>query len=236
MLERFYSLTTKYPLDIVTYLASLFPLVAGLWRFVYLKNEHKFIVLFFLSDFITETYSLIIMLNGHSNWPVQDIHISINLFFVALVYQQALVRRTQKQLVSIVGLLFLGLSIYFYRGDIMSPWSQTVFRIYAIGATMAYYNAILSDLNLKKIQHHTMFWFTAGLLFYAGGTLFSMLFNQYLYAEDTPDSVFDRYWNLMQILYITFCLLATLGFWVSKHDSDNYFEDTYLDDNFSRNG
>ncbi len=231
MIERFYSLTAKYPLDTITYASSLLPIGVGISHFSYLAKEHKLIIWFFLSDFLVETIALILVLRGHSSWPMQDIIASTNIVFVALVYQQALIRRVQKRMAIALGLVFLIFSIYFYRGDIMSPWSQTAFRVYAMGLTLAYYNAILSDLNLRKIQHHSMFWFSVGLLFYASGTFFITLFNQYLYDQDTPDAIFDRYLNLMQFLYILFCLLASVGLWVSRYDGNNYFDRDYFKGN-----
>lgn len=235
MLERFNSLATKYPLDVITHLFILLPLLIGLVRYRYLKPEMKWVLGFFTADFIAETTSLFLMLRGGTTLVTQDIRSCLNIIFLAGIYYAALIRPGQKKIVAAVGVGFLVFSLVFYSGNSVSPWAQTAFRVYAMGTALAYYNAILSDLNLKKLQHHSMFWFSAGLLFYAGGTLFTMLFNESLYAKTTPDNVFDRYWNLMEILYIVFCIVTALGLWVSKYDRDNYFDRDYLTENFFRN-
>ena len=232
MLERFDSLATKYPLDIVTHLVILLPLLIGLFRYRYLKPEMKWVMGYFATDFIAETVSLLLMLRGGTTLHIQDIRSCLNMVMLAGIYHAALIRPGQKKVIVAIGAAGLVLGLVFYTGDSVSPWVQTVFRIYAMGAALTYYNAILSDLNLKKLQHHSLFWFSAGLLFYAGGTLFTMLFNQYLYDEKTSDAVFDKYWNLMQILYILFCLVSALGLWVSKNDRNNQFEHNYFQDEF----
>ncbi len=232
MLERFSSLATKYPLDVITYFFIVLPILIGLIRFRYLKREMNWVLVFFLADFGSETVSLFLMLTGHTTLYVQDIRSCLNSAMLIGVYQAALIRPGQKKAAVGVGILVLVFSVCFYSGDNVSPWAQTAFRIYAIGAALAYYNAILSDLNLKKLQHHSMFWFSAGLLFYAGGTLFIMLFNEYLYDTTTSAAIFDRYWNLMQVLYIVFCIGTAVGLWVSKEDQTNYFEQDYFRDDF----
>lgn len=224
MLERYHSLLTKYPLDVITHLFILLPLLVGLVRFALLKRDMTLVLLFFFIDFGTETILLFRVLNGGTTTFMPDIRASLNIMLIAGIYTNALVRPKQKQAIGLAGVGCLLLSLIVYSGEAVSPWSQTVCRVYAVSAALVYYTAILSDLNLRKIYHHSLFWFTAGLLFYAGGTFFITLFNQYIYAEDTPDAIFDRYTHLMQILYMLFCLLTTVGFWVSKADRENYFE------------
>ncbi|MBC8151570.1 MAG: hypothetical protein H7Z72_01530 [Bacteroidetes bacterium] len=231
MLERLESLATKYPIDIVAHLVILIPVLVGVARFSYLKRDMKLVMLFLIGDFSTETMSLLSMLRGGTTVHMLDIRASLNIALVTSIYGAALIRPRQQKIMVGVGILFFLFSVIAYSGRVVAPWSQTAFRVFAIGATLAYYNAILADLNLKKIHHHSMFWFTMGLLFYVGGTLFSMLFNQYLHDEATPAAISDQFTVLSQSLYIAFCLLATLGFWVSKYDLKNYFERNYFTDN-----
>lgn len=234
MLERLNSLATKYPIDIVAHLVILIPVLVGAVRFPYLKRDMKLVMLFLIGDFGTETMSLLSMLRGGTTVHMLDIRASLNIALVTAVYGAALIRPRQKKIIVGVGVLFFLVSVIAYSGRVVAPWSQTAFRVFAIGATLAYYNAILADLNLKKIHHHSMFWFTVGLLFYAGGTLFSMLFNQYLHDEDTPGAIYDQFTVLVQSLYIAFCLLVTVGFWMSKYDQKNYFPRNYFNDNIFR--
>lgn len=235
MLERFIYITKTYPLDVITHFFILIPLLVGMVRFPYLTRAMKLVLLFFFIDFCIETIQLFDVLKKRSTLYVPDVRASLNTGLVTGIYYAALVRLSQKKIIVGVGVIFVLFSIAVYSGDTVTPWAQTAFRVFAMGAALAYYNAILSDLNLKKIQHHSMFWFTAGLLFYAGGTFFTMLFREYLYDQTTPDAVFDRYYNLTQILYIVFCLFGTVGFWVSKQDKNNQFERDYFKGNFLEN-
>jgi hypothetical protein len=83
-------------------------------------------------------------------------------------------------------------------------------------------------MRIKNILLHTMFWFGAGLLVYASGTFFSMLFSEYWYGDITqvPAEIFDRYWNICQILFIIFCCITSVGLWVSKRDRENFVDST----------
>ena len=68
-----------------------------------------------------------------------------------------------------------------------------------------------------------MFWFTSGLLIYVTGTFFIMLLSEYWYQDGNkvPIDVFDRYWNLSQLLAILFTIFSAIGIWFSKCDSEN---------------
>ena len=64
-----------------------------------------------------------------------------------------------------------------------------------------------------------MFWLGSGLLLYGAGTFLFALFSRVLFLTIVPNDVFDAFWNTQQMLFIVFCLFATIGFWVSRYEN-----------------
>jgi|GEM_PF-1454005 len=228
MWERFLDLSTRYPLDLLAHLSSLLPILLGLIRFRQLNRAGIWIWLLFIFFFSKDSYSLWLVLFARSTTFVQNVEAFFQVIFISLIFYWSFESKRSRQI--IVGVLVFSLAgiSYTYSSSNVSTMSMAIVRIVSIGFSLAYFNKVLVDMRIKNILLHTMFWFGAGLLVYASGTFFSMLFSEYWYGDITqvPAEIFDRYWNICQILFIIFCCITSVGLWVSKRDRENFVDST----------
>ncbi|AQG81809.1 hypothetical protein [Spirosoma montaniterrae] len=213
----------KYPIDFLSHLSSSLPIIIGLISYKYLLKSHKLIILFFLFYFLKDSFALWLSLLKQNNLFIQNIEVIIETWILALILYYAF----QSITIRIIGILVaLGCGIIMigtYQQNEVSSVGLTLFRIYSIFFCLSYFNKILKETRVKNILHHTLFWFTAGLLMYSAGTFFMALFSDYWYgdAKQVPDEVFDKYWNATQLLFTLFAVSSAYGLWVSKHDRTN---------------
>jgi hypothetical protein len=228
MWERFLDLSTRYPLDLLAHLSSLLPILLGLIRFMQLNRTGIWVWLLFIFFFSKDTYSLWLVLFARSTTFVQNVEAFFQITAISLIFFWSFESTRSRRI--IVGVLTVSLAgiAYTYSSSNVSTMSMAIVRIVSIGLSLAYFNKILVDMRIKNILLHTMFWFSAGLLVYASGTFFSMLFSEYWYGDSTqvPAEIFDRYWNICQILFIIFCCITSVGIWVSKYDRENFVNNT----------
>lgn len=219
-MERLLIFFAKYPLDFIAHLSSSLPIITGLFRYKYLTNASRLIVVFFTLFFFKETYSLVLALAKTNNLFLQNLDSIFETVFCGLIFYYAINKPLERKIIGILGLLFTLLLIYFYKSDAVSDIDLSIFRIYAIILTLLYFNRLLIDMHAVSIMHHTLFWFSSSLLLYSAGTFFIVLFSEYWYQgmDKVPADVFDQYWNASQILFILFALLSAVGLWMSKYD------------------
>jgi hypothetical protein len=226
MWERFLDLSARYPLDLIAHLSGLLPILTGLIRFRQLNRVGLWIWLLFIFFFTKDSYSLWLVLLARSTTFVQNVEAFFQVIFISQIFYWSFESKKSKQIT--IGVLLLALAgiAYTYSSSNVSTMSMTIVRVVSIGFSLAYFNKVLVDMRIKNILLHSMFWFCAGLLVYASGTFFSMLFSEYWYGDiaKVPAEIFDRYWNICQTLFIVFCCIAAIGLWVSKHDQENFVD------------
>ena len=223
MLERLLLLCMKYPLDFVAYLSSSLPLFLGILRYKYLLLSSKLIILYFLLYFLIETYAIWLSILRINNLYLQNIETMVGTGVVLAISVSCLPSRAWKQSAIILAILCLIVNFLTYQSSTVSSVGLSTFRLYAMIFSLGYYNKILTDVSVKNILVHTMFWFATGLLLYASGTFFIMLLSQYWYKDSSQVSteIFDKYWNVSQVLFIIFSCLSAYGIWLSKYDKEN---------------
>ncbi len=223
MLERLLLLCEKYPLDFISHLSSSFPVILGLIRYKYLSVTTKYIIVFFLFCFAKESTALWLSLLKQNNLFLQNIEsiVEISILFIISLYCFQSIK--WKRVWLILSTICISISVLSYQSNQISSLSLSTFRIFSIFFCLSYFSKILIDVSVKDILLHTMFWFASGLLIYATGTFFIVLFSEYWYKDinKVPSEVFDKYWNASQVLFIIFCLLSALGIWISKYDKEN---------------
>ncbi|MBD2703866.1 hypothetical protein IC229_24685 [Spirosoma sp. BT702] len=223
MFDRLLLLCEKYPLDFITYFCSSLPIFSGFIRYKYLSSLAKLIIIFFLFFAIKETISISYSLFDKNNLYLENIE-SISYILILLAISWLSTDNVAwKRITVILATVCLTASLFTYQSDSISPIGPSAFRLFAIFICLSYFNKILTDISIKNILLHTMFWFISGLLFYTAGTFFIMLFNGYWYKDIklVPAETFDKYWNSSQLLFIAFCVLSAYGLWLSKYDKEN---------------
>lgn len=223
MLERLLLLYEKYPLDFITHLCSSLPIILGLVRYKYLTLSTKLIVVFFIFYFLKETYATWLALFKQNNYYLQNIETLVETGIVLALGFSCFSSSSWRRLAIIIATICLSISLVTYKSDAISSGSLSSFRLFAIFFCLSYFNKIITDVRIKNILLHTLFWFTTGLLIYSTGTFFIVLFSEYWYKDinKVPAEIFDKYWNASQILFIFFCLLTAYGLWTSKYDREN---------------
>lgn len=224
MLERLLQLCEKYPLDFVTYFSSSLPIIIALFRYKYLSLSAKLIVVYFIFFFVRESFSIYQSALKQNNLYLQNIEVIINTSILLAIAFSCIKSIYWKRFASILVVFISFVSIITYKVDEVSSTSLSLFRLFAIFFSLSYFNKILVDVRVKNILLHTLFWFITGLFIYATGTFFIMLFSEYWYKDINKVSaeIFDKYWNINQILFIFFSLLSSYGLWVSKYDRENF--------------
>ena len=211
----------KYPLNGVSHLCSILPIFIGTLNYKYLTKGLRLLLILFGAYFISDSYSLLLSIYHRSTFAVQNIQPLWEVMLIATLYlnyfQSALLKKTVLYGTAII----VGVIILTFRTDSISPVSSTVQKLFVTALALMYLNEIMDEIRITNILIHSMFWMSAGVLIYSAGTFFFSLFSTYLYADITSDNVFDAFWNLSQLLYILFVLLATVGLWFSKYDRTN---------------
>lgn len=223
MIERLLSFIERYPLDFTAHLSSSLPIIIGFTRFSFLNKSLKIVWYLFIFFFLKDTYALIHMFLSPNILYIQNLEAIINVLLVGILFYYSVSNPVQKKIIVVLTLGCTAVTILFYSNNDVSSVSLAVFRAFSIILSMLYFNRLLVEMNVKSITKHSMFWFTSGLLIYATGTFFSMLFSEYWYqsSNKVPAHLFDKYWNRGQLLFIVFSLFSAYGLWVSKYDQEN---------------
>ncbi|GAB3798716.1 hypothetical protein GCM10028819_20450 [Spirosoma humi] len=224
MWDRLLELSVRYPIDLLSYLSSLIPILISVLRFNQLTKIALYIILFFAFCFVKDTYALWYVIRALNTTFIQNLETLFQSFLIGFIYYNCFDKRLSKQILAGLTLLCATLIVFTYEDIKVSVTALLSFRVLSIGLSLAYFNKILVDMRIKNVLTHTMFWFSAGLLIFAAGTFFIVLFSEYWYKDinKVPAEVFDKYWNASQILFIIFCLFSGIGLWFSKYDKENF--------------
>lgn len=221
-MERLLHLIETYPLDFVSYAFGSLPIFIGLLRIRYFFKPHYYVWLLFCFFFVKDTVSLWYVYYKISNIYVQNIETLFETILVGLAYHACFDSLLSRRIILYLGVLTSLTIILSYNYERVSLVSLLLFRVYSIGLALTYFNKIIVDLRIKSILKHSIFWFSAGLLLYATGTFFISLFSEFLFdPEEADNDTFDVYWNISQLLFMNFALLAAIGLWFSKCDRTN---------------
>lgn len=223
MLERLLFLWEKYPLDFTSHLSSSLPIILSLIRYKYLTKTLKLIFVFFLFFFLKETYATWLAILKENNYYLQNIETLVEIGILLAIALSCFKSFTWRRLALILAGSCFIVSVFTYQSNAVSSVGLSAFRLFALFFCLSYFNKILTDVSVKNILLHSLFWFTSGLLIYTAGTFFIVLFSEYWYKDinKVPVEVFDKYWNASQILFIIFSVLSAFGLWVSKYDRQN---------------
>ena len=221
MIERLFHLTEKYPLNLVAHLFSLLPIVLGLGLFGSLSKSYKIVLLLFALYFISDTYSLWLVMARVSTYPIQNLQPLFEISIITAVYLNNFRKNETGKWVKLAAVLSIIIIIFSYRQNTISTVGLTTQRLFGTVVVLHYFNRILIEARVKNILFDSMFWLSSGLLIYYAGTFFFSLFSSYLYSDTITNEEFDPFWKLNQILFIILCLMASVGVWVCRYETDN---------------
>lgn len=214
----------KYPLDYIENALVLLPVVTGFFRWKYEEKAVRLAVIYFLLAFVKINLTIWYALNGWHNLHIYNGFILVDILLLGSVYVFAASFPTQRFWIGLLtGLAFLAVSISLWldlKANEFSAFGHAIFRLTIIIIVLITFSWWMTQLRVRNLLLYPLFWLSAGLLLYATGTFFIYLFSQYALTAQEAER-FDFYWKTNQILYILFCVFATIGFWVSKYNQNN---------------
>ncbi|GAB2573594.1 hypothetical protein [Spirosoma areae] len=222
MWSKLYEQILAFPIDFISHIGSLIPLLVGLSVYRYVKLELKIGIVLFALYFIKDTYALWLSLQSFNNLFTQNIQASFEVLLIGAIYRLSFQTNFLRSALLALTILSFLATLLFYQSNATSAQSQSVVKLFSILICLVYFNNLLAKLRVKNILLFSMFWVNAGLLIYSAGTFFIFLSAAYIYdMNSTSEDTFDLYWNISQILFLVFCLFFTVGLWVSKYDREN---------------
>jgi hypothetical protein len=221
MIERLFQLVEKYPLNLVSHLFSLLPITLGLSLFNCLSASYRIVLLLFTLYFISDTYSLWLVMARVSTYPIQNLQPLFEIGIITAVYLNSFRKNDTGKWIKGAAILSAIIIIFSYRQNTISTVGLTTQRLFETITVLLYFNKILIEARVKNILFHSMFWLSSGLLIHSAGTFFFSLFSSYLYSDTISNEEFDPFWRLNQILYIILCLMSSVGIWVCRYETDN---------------
>ncbi len=213
MWAKLAGLIAHYPLDFISYVAGIIPVLAGFVWYNRLTASMKWVVALFGLFFLKDSVGWVHSLRQETNLYLINLQSFAEIGAVGIIYALSLPRFAK-----LIGVLAIGcllLNSFYYSNVVLSVGNLTIARLFILVVVLIYLAHVLNEAVIRNILAHDLFWLSAGLLVYAAGTFFIFLFGQYLFDSATPDATFDFYWSLQEIIYIIFSALAALGLYVS---------------------
>lgn len=212
----------RYPLDFVSSISSLLPVIVGIITLSSHRPAHRYVWLLFVFSFIKDSFSIWHIHQEPNNLFILNLETVFETALVGLIYYSCFSNAVSRRMIVGGGVLTIGVILLTYTPDKLSLPSLLLFRVYCTIASLAYFNKILTDLRIRNILKHPLFWFSSGLLIYVLGTFFTSLFSEFIFDPKTvPDETFDFYWNINNVLFVVFAVLSAVGLWCARYDQDN---------------
>lgn len=221
MWERLLVHAGKYPLEYIVDGVILLPVVIGFIHWKWEGWSIRLVVVYFLIAFIKVTITLWYAINGWYNIYIYNAFLIIDTLLLGGVYILAAYYPRQKIWLGalvLLGCIIIGLTSQLHaKSTEFSTVGNAVYRLTLIILVLYTFFGWLVQLRVRNLLIYPLFWISSGLLLYTTGTFFIYLFSFYALATETPSARFTFYWDTNLVFYIIFCLLATIGFWVSKY-------------------
>ena len=222
-MNQFFTPYQDYPIAFIAELITLLPIIIGLFRIHSSKYEIKFLVLFFFCFFAKDVLSNMLAFRKENNLFIYNLFSFIELLFLAVFFyaNHRIHSEKYRRIIVLGGILALIVNLFSYTRSDFSAGNFTIVRLYGILITITFFERLLSELRIKNILSYSMFWINSGLLLFFCGTFFIFLLSDKVLSSKARPDIFQQYWDTNLIFYILFCLLASIGIWLSKYDQEN---------------
>jgi hypothetical protein len=222
MLERLLLLFGKYPLDFISDLSSILPIIIGIINYKFLSNNLRIILLFFGMYLIGDTYMIWLGLIKKNNLFILNIYPIGGILLLTNAYISTFKTPSAKRLIIGLSILFSIVCLAYFKFLEISAVELFAYRAYIIILVLMYFNKTLADMRIKNILIHSLFWVSSGIIIYATGTFFISIFSEIIFNPNLiDDRTFDTYWKLNNVLFILLVALSSIGIWFSKYEREN---------------
>lgn len=223
-MSQFFTPFQDYPVAFIAELTTLLPIVVGLFYFRSLQRDLKILMILFLFFFIRDISSNSLAYHKENNLFIYNFFSILEILFLALIFRfnPDIKSKNYRRIIELGGIICFIASILLYTRDNFSAGDFTVLRLYGIILTAAFFERVLSEVAVKNILKYPMFWVGSGFLLYFCGTFFIFLLSSEVLSRYADRDVFKLYWYTNLVFYIIFCLLSSIGLWISKYGKDNF--------------
>ncbi|RRA97639.1 hypothetical protein [Larkinella rosea] len=222
MLERFFHLYLEHPLELTHDLATVIPIVVGLFYANPKRKEIRFLLIYFVFLFFRNLISNIYATYRINNIFLYNFFNFIEIIGFGLTYYFNINKSNFKFYILIGSILVIIINVFFWETNEFSAGILTLTRIFGLSIALFYFVELLAEMKVKNILKHSLFWVSSGIIIHSTGTILIFLFSKIILSTRAAPDIFFAYWNFILIMYIVFCLFVSVGFWVSKYDEDNY--------------
>jgi hypothetical protein len=180
-----------YPFLYLVFIASLYELIFSLY---YKVNVNNWFIVYDILSFGSIHYFFFKLLDGIKNW----IFIYTTLIFLILLF-----------FLHFVSLSWFD-SSFLIKNSIFSIFQSLTILCFSI----LWFLKIFNELEVENLFRSPIFYFTAGLNIYFGGTVLLFLVSHY-FQENDPNSLED-FWILNIVLNIFLRILLIVGIWKAR--------------------
>jgi len=210
-------ITLSLGLEWVSQLSILIPMALGIRKKYDLSKPLQFLIWY---TYLSLASSLAIQLGTHLfhfNAPVQHLYTLLKTVLFGRLYYLALRRRWHRQLIlwlTVGFVLFALLDATYLEGlDHYNSYGRAVQSLLLIGFAMLYFEQMLRELRVSRLEQDPLFLASVGLIIYSAGTgMLFVLTNSF--TEDL--SVLTLAFDTVFLLNIAFNVLLTLAFLRAK--------------------
>lgn len=208
--------------NILSYVSAYFsiiPLIIGLYRFRFLKDHVKIILLLVVFATLTEFVNLFYQhLLISRNISLLNIYVIVEALTISFFYYRFFESGNFKLLTMVTGILFLIVSVQQIVSrdkDMMNHVSVTLESVMVTLYSVLTFHQLLQKSVYSNILNAPVFWINSAFLFYFTGTFFLHLFSNYLLTHSQYG--FYVLWGLWHSLVnISFLILISIGFWKTQ--------------------
>lgn len=223
MLQHLKEQFAAYPTDFYSHFFLLLPVFIAVYRREFLTPVLLAITLYFSVQFIEECVLLYYALLVKYNHGVTKGTLVLDILLVGAFYFLSFTGNRFSQKIVLVATLFAACTALANYLSVGPPSiSRAVFCLLLIILSLTYFNRILAENRVRKVVNHSLFWISAGFLFYGMGTFMTSIFSDYLVVM--PKETYNQFSDMGQWVSIVLSILAAVGLWVSKYDKDNYIQ------------
>lgn len=169
----------------ITYAVSFWsvclPILLIVLYFRKFERALKILSAFLFFSAAIDVYGVSLALKGNNNLYLFHIHTIVEFVFLVLVFQQILNKKLFWIIGSVIGGLFILISIYLYFNnngyEKFNSVSRGIEGIIMIVICLFFLMKVFSEEKIQELSNYPYFLLTCGLLIYFSGTLFLFLSN-----------------------------------------------------------
>jgi hypothetical protein len=202
----------------ISEVSVIFPISAGLFRFVRLNAGLRILVFYvFLSGCVDVLSDIIIQYFKHSNTELLRGFTLLEFVLLTLYFRTLFNSKIAKRLLLAAILSFGIIDIictqFLQPGDAFDSYASAIESLFMVFFPLCYFYKIFAEAVIEKLEKEPSFWIVTAILIYFAGTLFLFLCSDI--ALTSMKEYFLKYWSINFILNIIFNILLTAGLWIT---------------------